>query len=109
MTFASEPYTVFVDDLVSALTGGIVRDTFLFVPEAPAFTLSVGNAYSAGTVRIQGIAGGVNHTFQRDHPVADPARLTNGTCGGSNAAGPGNPLLCQLRADHRSAGAAAAH
>ena len=64
MTFAAEPYTVFVDDLVSALTGGIVRDTFLFVPGAPPFMLSAGGAYSSGTVRIQGIAGGVNHSFQ---------------------------------------------
>jgi uncharacterized phage protein gp47/JayE len=64
MTFAAEPYTVFVDDLVSALTGGIVRDTFLFVPEAPPFQLSAGSAYTSGTIGIQGIADGVNHTFQ---------------------------------------------
>jgi hypothetical protein len=76
MTFAAEPYTVFVGDLVSALTGGVIRDTFLFVPGAPPFKLSAGNAYSSGTVSIQGIAGGVNHNFQ---PGTDFTVAADGT------------------------------
>jgi len=84
MTFAAEPYTVFVDDLVSALTGGIVRDTFLFVPGAPPFTLSVGGAYSSGTVRIQGIADGANHSFQ---PGTDFTVTADGTIQWNTQAG----------------------
>jgi uncharacterized phage protein gp47/JayE len=76
VTFAAEPYAVFVDDLVSALTGGIVRDAFVFVPEAPPFRLSAGAAYTSGTVRIQGIARGVNHAFQ---PGIDFTVATDGT------------------------------
>ncbi len=76
MTFAAEPYTVFVDDLVSALTGGIIRDAFVFVPEAAPFRLSAGPAFTSGTVRIQGIAGGVNHAFQ---PGTDFAVAADGT------------------------------
>ena len=30
MSFAAEPYGVFVDDLVSSLTGGVTRERFTF-------------------------------------------------------------------------------
>ena len=55
MSFAAEPYGVFVDDLVSALTGGVVREEFVFLPENAPFRL--GASFEPGTVRVQGLAG----------------------------------------------------
>ena len=42
MSFAAEPYGVFVDDLVSALTGGVVREEFVFLAENAPFRLGSG-------------------------------------------------------------------
>ena len=62
MTFAAEPYGVFVDDLVSALTGGVVREDFVFLEELRPFKL--GSSFQPGTVRIQGLANGAFFRFR---------------------------------------------
>src|SRR5262245_1343451 len=64
MSFASEPYGVFVDDLVSALTGGVTREHFVFVEDQQPFRLGFGPSFVAGTVRIQGVAGGQFFRFR---------------------------------------------
>ena len=42
MSFAAEPYGVFVDDLVSALTGGVVREGSSSCPSSAPFRLGAG-------------------------------------------------------------------
>ena len=66
MSFAAEPYGVFVDDLVASLTGGVVREDFIFLEENAPFRL--GSAFQPGTVRIQGLAG---EAFFRFHEGTD--------------------------------------
>lgn len=56
MTFRAEPYGVFVDDLTSALTGGITRVPFRFVDEAKPFELDDHDQVVAATVRVHGLA-----------------------------------------------------
>jgi hypothetical protein len=85
MSFAAEPYGVFVDDLVSALTGGVVREDFAFVPESAPYKLGLG--FQPGTVRIQGLAGG---TFFRFRDGTDFAVTADGTVTWL-ASGPGTP------------------
>lgn len=76
MTFSAEPYGVFVDDLVSSLTGGVVREEFTFLPEKAPFKLGV--SHQPGTVRIQGQAGGAFFRFREatDFTVADDGTIT---------------------------------
>ena len=74
MTFAAEPYGVFVDDLVSALTGAVVREDFVFLEELEPFKL--GSAFQPGTVRMQGLAGG---SFARFRDGVDFAVAVDGT------------------------------
>jgi len=58
VSFAAEPYGVFVDDLVSSLTGGVTREELVFTaPEGP-FRLGFGPDFLAGTVRIHGLVDG---------------------------------------------------
>ena len=56
MSFAAEPYGVFVDDLISALTGGVTREDFVFLPERAPFRLGFGRDFVPGTVRAQGLS-----------------------------------------------------
>lgn len=56
MSFAAEPYGVFVDDLISALTGGVTREDFVFLPERVPFRLGFGRDFVPGTVRAQGMS-----------------------------------------------------
>jgi uncharacterized phage protein gp47/JayE len=63
VSFSAEPYGVFVDDLVSSLTGGVVRERMTFVPEARPFKLGSGPDHLPGTVRIHGIAGRAYQRF----------------------------------------------
>jgi len=55
VTFRAEPFGVFVDDLVSALTGGVVREAFRFLPDQDAYQLGHDDVVPA-TVRAHGIA-----------------------------------------------------
>lgn len=56
MTFRAEPFGVFVDDLVSALTGGVVREAYRFLPGQDAYQLGHDDAVPT-TVRAHGISG----------------------------------------------------
>jgi len=56
VTFRAEPFGVFVDDLVSALTGGVVREAFRFLPGQDAYELGHDDAVPA-TVRAHGLSG----------------------------------------------------
>ncbi len=62
MTFRAEPFGVFVDDLVSALTGGVVREAYRFLPGQDAYDLGHDDAVPA-TVRAHGIAGDLAARF----------------------------------------------
>jgi len=64
VSFAAEPYGVFVDDLVSALTGGVIREEFTFVAEREPFRLGFGPDFVPGTVRVHGLAGGAFFRFR---------------------------------------------
>jgi uncharacterized phage protein gp47/JayE len=68
VSFAAEPYGVFVDDLVTNLTGGVSRERFVFVPELQPFRLGAGLDVVADTLRVRGIAGGA---FYRFSPLTD--------------------------------------
>lgn len=64
MTYAAEPYTQFVDDLLSALTGGQVREHFRFLPELQPFRLASGGAVLPATLRINGLVDGSYFRFR---------------------------------------------
>ena len=64
MTYAAEPYAQFVDDLLTALTGGAIRDEFRFLPEEAPFQLSVSAPVLPKTVRVFGLAGGTYKRFR---------------------------------------------
>jgi phage-related baseplate assembly protein len=63
MSYAAEPYAQFVDDLLTSLTGGIIRQSFDFVDEAKPFKLSGPGVIVPGTVRIFGQADAAYRRF----------------------------------------------
>ena len=63
MSFAAEPYGVFVDDLVSSLTGGVTRERFAFLDEQKPFQLAYAAAAVASTVRVNGLVNGAYFRF----------------------------------------------
>lgn len=54
MTYAAEPYAQFTDDLLSALTGGTIREQFRFLAEEAPYKLAASGAVVAGSVRVWG-------------------------------------------------------
>lgn len=70
MTFRAEPYGVFVDDLVSTLTGGITRERFVFAPEHAPFQLGGRAQTLPSTVRVHGMVGDAYHRFRNGHDFA---------------------------------------
>ncbi|MBX3670449.1 MAG: baseplate J/gp47 family protein [Rhodocyclaceae bacterium] len=64
MTYAAEPYAQFVDDLLSALTGGAVREQFRFLPEEEPYRLAAPAPVIPGSVRVFGLADGVYARFR---------------------------------------------
>ena len=64
MTYAAEPYAQFVDDLVSALTGGTIRERFRFLPEHLPFKLGTGAAVLPSSVRVSGQVHARYHRFR---------------------------------------------
>ncbi len=66
MSFAAEPYGVFVDDLVSSLTGGVTREEFRYPNLASPWQLAFRDDHLPKTVRIQGIVDGAYTRFERD-------------------------------------------
>jgi phage-related baseplate assembly protein len=64
VTYASEPYVQFVDDVLTALTGGVIRDEFRFLPENVPFRLHSAAPPIPSTVRVFGVAAGDYRRFQ---------------------------------------------
>jgi len=65
VTYAAEPYAQFVDDLLTALTGGTIRDEFLFLPEKKPFRLATTAPVIPAAVRVSGLAGSKYTRFRR--------------------------------------------
>ena len=63
MTYAAEPYVQFVDDLLTALTGGIVRDEFSFSDDNEPYRLHAPAPPVPSSVRVSGVAGGAYRRF----------------------------------------------
>ena len=68
MTYAAEPYAQFVDDLLSALTGGTIREQFRFLPENDPFRLGAVGPILPGSVRV---FGQVDASYFRFRPQTD--------------------------------------
>ena len=66
MSFAAEPYGVFVDDLVSSLTGGVTREEFRYPYLGSPWQLAFRDDHLLKTVRIHGIVDGDYTRFERD-------------------------------------------
>ncbi len=64
MTYAAEPYAQFVDDLLTALTGGEVREQFRFLPELAPFRLAAAAPILPATVRVHGLVDGQYTRFR---------------------------------------------
>ncbi|HVP42881.1 MAG TPA: baseplate J/gp47 family protein [Terriglobales bacterium] len=63
MSYAAEPYAQFVDDLLTSLTGGIIRQQFLFLKEEEPYRLSGPGTIVPTTVRVFGQADGAYRRF----------------------------------------------
>lgn len=63
MSYAAEPYGVFVDDLLGALTGGVVREEFTYLPERAPFRLGLGADALPASVRLHGLNDGAYRRF----------------------------------------------
>ena len=68
MTFAAEPYGVFVDDLLTGLTGGIARESFVFLATDNPFRLTPPGPVRPKTVRIHGIVKEAFHIARTGRP-----------------------------------------
>lgn len=69
MTFAAEPYGVFVDDLLSNLTGGITREQFRYpAAEGSVSQLAFREDHVPTSVRLHGVS---NDQFMRFLPGQD--------------------------------------
>ena len=58
MTYAAEPYPQFVEDLLTALTGGVIRQRFQFLPEAQPFRLAPPGPILPSSLLVYGIVAG---------------------------------------------------
>ena len=78
MSFAAEPYGVFVDDLLTGLTGGVARESFVYLPEDNPFRLVAPGPIRPGTVRVHGLKDNSFRQFQRtvDFEVDGAGTLT---------------------------------
>jgi hypothetical protein len=70
VSYAAEPYAQFVDDLLTALTGGVIREQFAFVPELAPFRLSPPGPIVPSTLRVFGQSAGTYQRFQVDRDFA---------------------------------------
>lgn len=73
MSYAAEPYAQFVDDLLTAMTGGETRQRFVFLPEEEPFRLAAPGPVLPDTVRVFGQRDGAYHRFlpRQDWELAD--------------------------------------
>lgn len=68
MSYSAEPYAQFVEDLLTALTGGSSRTEFRFLPETAPYRLNPSGAVRPTTVRVFGQADG---RYRRFRPELD--------------------------------------
>lgn len=66
MSYVAEPYAQFVDDLLTALTGGEVRTRFRFLEEQQPFLLHPPGPVVKSTLRVFGQADGAFRLFATD-------------------------------------------
>jgi Baseplate J-like protein len=107
VSYAAEPYAQFLDDLLTALTGGVIREQFLFVPENAPFLLQPPGPVVKSTLLVAGQANGAYSRFRTDRDftlTADDAIQWNAGADGTPAAGaawpdPGTPFFVNY--DHR--------
>ena len=64
MSYAAEPYVQFVEDLLTALTGGVIRDEFRFLEENEPYRLHSPGPPIPSTVRVFGQADTAYRRFQ---------------------------------------------
>ena len=79
MSYVAEPYAQFVDDLLTGLTGGHVRESFRMLEEEAPFRLSADTGIKPGTVRVYGQKEDIDgsYSFHRFTPNVD-YQLANG-------------------------------
>jgi uncharacterized phage protein gp47/JayE len=74
VSYVQEPYAQFVDDLLTALTGGVARESFVFDPDAEPFRLAPPGPILPDSLRVFGQQAGAFATFQADRDfVLSPA------------------------------------
>lgn len=74
MSFAAEPYGVFVDDLISGLTGGVTREELVFGVDDKPLRLAFEGDFVPGTVRSHGLSDGEYTRFRDEVDFdVDPA------------------------------------
>jgi uncharacterized phage protein gp47/JayE len=66
VTYVAEPYAQFVDDLLTGLTGGGVREQFVFLPENAPFRLSPPGPVVPSSVRVFGQVEAAFNNFRMD-------------------------------------------
>jgi uncharacterized phage protein gp47/JayE len=93
MSFAAEPYGVFVDDLVTALTGGTIREEFVYPATTNAPRLSAGDQYLLDTVRLHGVADGsfTRFVLDKDYSIDSGGVISWLATGASGSAVPVTP------------------
>ena len=64
MSYAAEPYAQFVEDLLTALTGGAIRAEFRFLPEEAPYRLDPPGPVIPSSVRVFGQAGAAYRRFR---------------------------------------------
>lgn len=64
MSYASEPYAQFVEDLLTGMTGGDVRHQFRFLAELAPFRLTSPDPIIPSTVQVFGTADGAYRRFR---------------------------------------------
>ncbi|HEX7333970.1 MAG TPA: baseplate J/gp47 family protein [Pyrinomonadaceae bacterium] len=62
MSYASEPYAQFVDDLLMALTGGVIRQHFRYLKELEPFRIANPDPIIPSTLHVFGVA---DKTYRR--------------------------------------------
>lgn len=68
MSFAAEPYGVFVDGLLTGLTGGVARASFVFETDGGPYQLNPPGPVRPKTVRAHGL---VDNTFRQFRRTVD--------------------------------------
>jgi uncharacterized phage protein gp47/JayE len=76
MSYAAEPYGIFVEDLLANLTGGVSRIRFRFVEDEAPFSLGPEEHVRPETVRVHGIADGAFRLFVRQQDFTVDAEGT---------------------------------